>query len=176
MFDVLRDGRLDHARQALEADAISLKELSYRVGYNHVSSFVHAFRARHQSLTRLEGQVGEMRIALRHVGGVGDDERETLRHAFKPAALFELHVQRMLAAIRPRHLQCVVTCVYADHACTRQLALDRQSQRAAAGAKIQHRGRLPRQRQLDEQLGFWPRDQNGGRHGERGQGHRLQGL
>lgn len=46
VFDVLRDQRLEHARQALEADAISLKELSYRVGYNHVSSFVHAFRAR----------------------------------------------------------------------------------------------------------------------------------
>jgi AraC-like DNA-binding protein len=47
VFDVLRDQRLEHARQALEADAISLKELSYRVGYNHVSSFVNAFRARY---------------------------------------------------------------------------------------------------------------------------------
>ena len=46
VFDVLRDRRLEHAREALEADAIALKELSYRVGYNHVSSFVHAFRAR----------------------------------------------------------------------------------------------------------------------------------
>jgi AraC-like DNA-binding protein len=47
VFEVLRDERLEHARQALEADALSLKELSYRVGYNHVSSFVHAFRARY---------------------------------------------------------------------------------------------------------------------------------
>ena len=47
VFDVLRDQRLEHARLALEADALSLKELSYRVGYNHVSSFVHAFRARY---------------------------------------------------------------------------------------------------------------------------------
>jgi len=47
VFDVLRDQRLEHARQALEANALSLKELSYRVGYNHVSSFVHAFRARY---------------------------------------------------------------------------------------------------------------------------------
>jgi AraC-like DNA-binding protein len=38
----LRNRRLEHARQALEADAISPKELSRRVGYNHVSSFVHA--------------------------------------------------------------------------------------------------------------------------------------
>jgi AraC-like DNA-binding protein len=47
VLDVLRDQRLEHARQALGADAISLKELSYRVGYNHVSSFVHAFRTRY---------------------------------------------------------------------------------------------------------------------------------
>lgn len=47
VFDVLRDQRLEHARQALEANALSMKELSYRVGYNHVSSFVHAFRARY---------------------------------------------------------------------------------------------------------------------------------
>jgi AraC-like DNA-binding protein len=47
VFDALRDQRLEHARQALEADALSLKELSYRVGYNHVSSFVHAFRTRY---------------------------------------------------------------------------------------------------------------------------------
>jgi AraC-like DNA-binding protein len=47
VFDVLRDQRLEHAREVLQANALSLKELSYRVGYNHVSSFVHAFRARY---------------------------------------------------------------------------------------------------------------------------------
>ncbi|MGZ5912589.1 MAG: helix-turn-helix transcriptional regulator [Reyranella sp.] len=47
VFEVLRDQRLDHARQALEGDVVSLKEVSFRVGYNHVSSFVNAFRARY---------------------------------------------------------------------------------------------------------------------------------
>ncbi len=47
VFEVLRDQRLEHARQALEANALSLKEVSHRVGYNHVSSFVHAFRERY---------------------------------------------------------------------------------------------------------------------------------
>jgi AraC-like DNA-binding protein len=46
-FEVLRDHRLEHARQALEQGAASLKEISFRVGYNHVSNFVHAFRARY---------------------------------------------------------------------------------------------------------------------------------
>jgi AraC-like DNA-binding protein len=47
VFEVLRDQRLDHARQALEGDVVSLKEVSFRVGYSHVSSFVNAFRARY---------------------------------------------------------------------------------------------------------------------------------
>ena len=46
-FDVLRNQRLDHARQALAEGALSRKEVSFRVGYNHVSNFVHAFRARY---------------------------------------------------------------------------------------------------------------------------------
>jgi AraC-like DNA-binding protein len=46
-FEVLRDHRLDHARQALEQGAASLKDVARRVGYNHVSNFVHAFRARY---------------------------------------------------------------------------------------------------------------------------------
>jgi AraC-like DNA-binding protein len=46
-FEVLRDQRLEHARQALEQRAGSLKDVAFRVGYNHVSNFVHAFRARY---------------------------------------------------------------------------------------------------------------------------------
>jgi AraC-like DNA-binding protein len=46
-FEVLRNERLEHARQVLEADAASPKEVAYRVGYSHVSNFVHAFRARY---------------------------------------------------------------------------------------------------------------------------------
>lgn len=58
VFDVLRNQRLEHARQALEADALSLKELSYRVGYNHVSSFVHAFRSRYGAPPRQFSRLG----------------------------------------------------------------------------------------------------------------------
>lgn len=45
-FEILRAHRLEHARQALEAGGIALKEVAYRVGYNHVSNFIHAYRAR----------------------------------------------------------------------------------------------------------------------------------
>jgi AraC-like DNA-binding protein len=46
-FETLRNRRLEHARQALEADLASVKEIAYRVGYNHVSNFIHAYRARY---------------------------------------------------------------------------------------------------------------------------------
>jgi AraC-like DNA-binding protein len=57
VFEVLRNERLEHARQALEEGTVSLKEVSFRVGYNHVSNFVHAFRARYDAPPRqyLEG-------------------------------------------------------------------------------------------------------------------------
>jgi AraC-like DNA-binding protein len=45
-FETLRNERLDHARRALEKEATSLKEIAFRVGYNHISNFVHAFRDR----------------------------------------------------------------------------------------------------------------------------------
>ena len=46
-FEVLRDRRLEHAREALEQGAAPLKEIAFRVGYNHVSNFVAAFRTRY---------------------------------------------------------------------------------------------------------------------------------
>ena len=45
-FEALRGHRLEHARQALEEGAATLKEISFRVGYNHVTNFVAAFRIR----------------------------------------------------------------------------------------------------------------------------------
>jgi AraC-like DNA-binding protein len=48
-FEMLRNERLDHARQALEESTASLKEVAFRVGYNHVSNFIHAFRARYKA-------------------------------------------------------------------------------------------------------------------------------
>jgi AraC-like DNA-binding protein len=47
VFETLRNHRLEHGRLALEAGAQSLKEIAWRVGYNDVSNFVHAFRARY---------------------------------------------------------------------------------------------------------------------------------
>jgi AraC-like DNA-binding protein len=57
-FEILRDHRLEHARLALEQGAANLKEVSFRVGYNHVSNFVHAFRARYGAPPRqfIEGE------------------------------------------------------------------------------------------------------------------------
>jgi len=47
VFETLRNRRLEHARQALEEGAASVKEVAHRVGYNHVSNFIHAYRARY---------------------------------------------------------------------------------------------------------------------------------
>ena len=47
LVDLLHAHRLEHARLALEHDAVSLKQVSFRVGYNHVSNFVSAFRTRY---------------------------------------------------------------------------------------------------------------------------------
>jgi AraC-like DNA-binding protein len=51
-FETLRNQQPEHARQALEEGAASLKEVSFRVGYTHVSNFVHAFRARYNAAPR----------------------------------------------------------------------------------------------------------------------------
>ncbi len=45
-FETLRNERLEHARIALEAGA-SLKEIAFRVGYNHTTNFISAFAARY---------------------------------------------------------------------------------------------------------------------------------
>jgi AraC-like DNA-binding protein len=47
VFEILRNHRLEHARQVLEEDSVALKEIAHRVGYTHVSNFIHAFRARY---------------------------------------------------------------------------------------------------------------------------------
>jgi AraC-like DNA-binding protein len=59
VFEVLRNQRLDHACEVLKAGVGSLKEVSFRVGYNHVSSFVHAFRARYGVPPRQYTQGGD---------------------------------------------------------------------------------------------------------------------
>src|SRR3546814_8027422 len=45
--EVLRNHRLEHARLALEAGAAPIKQIAFRVGYNHVTNFINAFTARY---------------------------------------------------------------------------------------------------------------------------------
>ncbi|MCW5737535.1 MAG: helix-turn-helix transcriptional regulator [Enhydrobacter sp.] len=46
VFEVLRDERLEHARIVLLAEDVSLKEVAFRVGYNHPNNFIRAFSKR----------------------------------------------------------------------------------------------------------------------------------
>lgn len=46
-YTALRNERLEHARLVLETGRLSLKEVAFRVGYNHVANFVTAFTARY---------------------------------------------------------------------------------------------------------------------------------
>lgn len=45
VFETLRNERLDHARIALEAGELPIKQVAFRVGYNHVTNFINAFTA-----------------------------------------------------------------------------------------------------------------------------------
>ena len=45
-FELLRNERLEHARMAINAEAVPLKAIAHRVGYNHASNFVNAYTAR----------------------------------------------------------------------------------------------------------------------------------
>lgn len=68
VFEVLRNHRLEHARIALEAGAAPLKQIAWRVGYNHVSNFINAYSARYGAPPRrhaLKNQVAAARPALR---------------------------------------------------------------------------------------------------------------
>ena len=47
VFDVLRNERLAHAHSVLLTGRASLKDVAFRVGYNHVSNFITAFTARY---------------------------------------------------------------------------------------------------------------------------------
>jgi AraC-like DNA-binding protein len=47
VFEALKNERLEHARMAFASSNLPLKEVAFRVGYNHVSNFVIAFKARY---------------------------------------------------------------------------------------------------------------------------------
>ncbi len=46
VFEILRDERLDHALHALRTEAVPIKTIAFRVGYNHVTNFITAFTRR----------------------------------------------------------------------------------------------------------------------------------
>lgn len=61
-FELLRNERLDVAREILESEDVLLKQVSYRVGYKHVTNFIRAFTLRFGAPPRrhreqLEGDV-----------------------------------------------------------------------------------------------------------------------
>lgn len=45
-FEFLRNARLDHAKYAIANEAVPLKHIAHRVGYNHVTNFINAFTKR----------------------------------------------------------------------------------------------------------------------------------
>jgi AraC-like DNA-binding protein len=47
VFEALRNERLEHARIVFESGGAPLKEVAFRVGYNHVTNFINAFTARY---------------------------------------------------------------------------------------------------------------------------------
>jgi AraC-like DNA-binding protein len=46
VFETLRNERLEHARIALVSGGASMKQVAFRVGYDHVTNFINAFTAR----------------------------------------------------------------------------------------------------------------------------------
>jgi AraC-like DNA-binding protein len=47
VFETLKNERLEHARIAFETSKVPLKQIAFRVGYNHVTNFVNAFTTRY---------------------------------------------------------------------------------------------------------------------------------
>ena len=62
-FELLRNERLAHAEVALHEPHASLKEIAFRVGYNHVNNFINAFARRYGAPPRqhAEGRRGRAR-------------------------------------------------------------------------------------------------------------------
>lgn len=46
VYETLRNARLEHARLVLERETVPIKDVAFRVGYNHVTNFINAFTAR----------------------------------------------------------------------------------------------------------------------------------
>ena len=63
VFETLRNERLAHAQIVLRSEAASLKEIAFRVGYNHVTNFINAFTDRYGEPPR---QYAERRAVAAH--------------------------------------------------------------------------------------------------------------
>ncbi len=47
VFQTLRNERLEHARIAFQSGEVPIKQIAFRIGYNHVTNFINAFAARY---------------------------------------------------------------------------------------------------------------------------------
>ncbi len=109
-----------------------------------------------------------MRVARRHVRGVGNDQIETLAaKRVEPVALHELHVVHGVAPrIFARDVQGRGGEFGRDKSRARPMSRDRHGNASAAGPEIERAARSigvhTLERELDEQFGFGPRDQDGG--------------
>lgn len=57
VFQTLRNERLEHARIVIESGEVeTLKQVAYRVGYNHVTNFINAFTSRYGAPPRHYGK------------------------------------------------------------------------------------------------------------------------
>jgi AraC-like DNA-binding protein len=82
VYEVLRDERLEHARIALETTSLPVKEIAFRIGYNHFTNFIAAFTARYgispgryarrRGAPADEASVDERRAFRANVGGMPD--------------------------------------------------------------------------------------------------------
>ena len=123
--------------------------------------------ARSERQTRLEAHVapGEMGVATRDIGGVGEDERITLAaECVAPVALAHADVvEGELRHIAPRHRQCPRTHIRGDHMAVAAFCGDGRRHGACAGAEIGD-GQRPIirnqcQRHFHQKLGLGARNQ-----------------
>ena len=79
-----------------------------------------------------------MVVSLGDIGRVGEYQVVTLTDALQPVAKLELDLQAQLCRILACHSQRRLTAVQCLHVYPGAMCLDRQSYRAAAGAKVKH--------------------------------------
>src|SRR5687768_10437045 len=112
---------------------------------------------------RLERQGREMRVAHGDIRGIADDAFEALAgERLEPAAQAPLDVQAKFGGVLPRQRERLCARIGADHARRWKMPLERERDRARAGAQVEHRAGPARQRNVDEELGLRTRDEHRG--------------